>query len=62
VLETNQLSSSKNNDPIYESITHLVACRLELPSSISGDGFGDFDDDCILLPDTCDVGASNLFI
>lgn len=27
----------------------------------SGEGFGDFDDDCIKVA-TCAVGASNLFI
>lgn len=44
-------------------LTNRVAWRFELASSISGsgDGFGDFDDDCML--DVCEAGgASSLLI
>lgn len=44
-------------------MTHLVACRFELASSMSGsgDGFGDFEDDC-KCDESCASGVSNLFM
>jgi hypothetical protein len=47
-----------SDEALAVKAAYLVACRLELASSMSGsgDGFDDFDDDCIC------PGASNLLM
>lgn len=62
-LKTIEARMTKFAMRIDGSVTHLVAWRFELASSMSGsgDGFGDFEDDC-MCDESCTRGVSNLFM